>query len=95
MSDVIRAPWTEEQVKELKRYQAAGVVHPYTCGGDSCRDILVPTTDGWTCPSCDYTQDWAHAMSADSQFNDNTEKIEELMSEALKQSTMDDNDSKD
>ena len=39
--------------------------HPYTCenrgdgnhlevGGD--KGILVPTVNGWICPSCDYTQ---------------------------------------
>lgn len=42
--------------------------HPFTCsnrgdgnhpiiGGDE--GILVPTPDGWRCPFCEYTQDWA------------------------------------
>jgi len=42
--------------------------HPFTCtnrgdgnhpviGGDE--GILVPTPDGWRCPFCTYTQDWA------------------------------------
>jgi hypothetical protein len=26
---------------------------------------LVALNDGWHCPSCDYTQDWAHGMMAD------------------------------
>lgn len=41
--------------------------HPFTCGnrGDhpviaGDRGVLVPTTRGWICPICDYTQDWAH-----------------------------------
>lgn len=41
--------------------------HPFTCGnrGDhptiaGDKGILVPTTRGWICPICDYTQDWAH-----------------------------------
>jgi len=95
MSDTIRAPWTEEQVKELARYQATGLVHPYTCGGDKCGDVLVPTKDGWTCPSCDYKQDWAHAMSASAEFNNNTQTIEQLMSEALSATMDDENDDED
>jgi hypothetical protein len=44
-------------------------MHPFTCGnradhpviaGD--HDVLVPTTRGWICPICDYTQDWAHGF---------------------------------
>ncbi len=41
--------------------------HPFTCGNRSDhpeiagdKGILVPTTRGWICPICDYTQDWAH-----------------------------------
>lgn len=30
------APWTDEQVAALNRWQASGVTHPYTCG--RCRD---------------------------------------------------------
>ena len=64
-----RAPWSDEQVEALNDYQQAGWMHPFTCG--RCRDadtrwpspdqhLLVATNDGWTCPACDYTQDWAH-----------------------------------
>lgn len=42
-------------------------MHPFTCAnrGDhpeiaGDKGILVPTTRGWICPICDYTQDWAH-----------------------------------
>jgi len=44
-------------------------MHPFTCGnrdghpkiaGD--KGILVPTTRGWICPICDYTQDWAYDL---------------------------------
>jgi hypothetical protein len=31
-SNLIHAPWTEEQVKALNEYQADGHFHPYTCG---------------------------------------------------------------
>jgi hypothetical protein len=26
--------------------------------------LLVATLNGWICPTCDYTQDWAHAFMA-------------------------------
>lgn len=72
--DQIKAPFTPEQVEVLKLWQACDWVHPFTCGGDrsdqahqdyaklhNLRDtgILVPSTTGWTCPVCGYTQDWA------------------------------------
>ena len=67
---IIKAPWTDEQVKALNTYQA-GLGHPYTCGsgnrtthGDG-EGVLTATTNGWVCQWCDYTQDWAHAMAPD------------------------------
>lgn len=61
----IVAPWTEEQVEGLQRWQER--FHPYTCPRHSkdghATEDLVPSEAGWLCPSCDYTQDWAHAMS--------------------------------
>lgn len=81
----IYAPWTEEQVDGLNRFQRSGKFHPFTCGiahGDfdpetmepiknaalqvnpewhkSLDDVLVATPQGWKCPSCKYTQNWAH-----------------------------------
>lgn len=32
----ITAPWSDELVKQLNKYQTNGCGHPYTCG--SCRD---------------------------------------------------------
>lgn len=64
---LIYAPWTDEQVAALNRWQACDWVHPFTCGnrGDQDHehtggDILVATNAGWQCTSCDYTQNWAH-----------------------------------
>ena len=57
----MRAPWTPEVVEVLNRYQAAGFFHPYTCGASACRETLVATAEGWRCPKCSYTQDWAYA----------------------------------
>ena len=70
-----RAPWTQEQVEILKAYQSNHHCHPFTCGnrsdsghkeyanehGERDAGVLVPTEQGWTCPVCDYTQNWAHA----------------------------------
>ena len=60
------APWTVAQVLELndrQRFQGHRI-HPFTC--EHCRDAipghegeLVATINGWICPTCDYTQDWA------------------------------------
>lgn len=71
--DHIAAPWTQEQVDLLNKYQHGGQFHPYTCGNDrgsiahkdyalatrqSDDGILVATRDGWRCPVCNYKQDW-------------------------------------
>ena len=59
--------FTPDEVNSLNEYQRAGVMHPFTCGGDRTDEkhldgegILVATEDGWNCPYCDYKQDWAH-----------------------------------
>jgi hypothetical protein len=61
---IIKAPFSQVQVYFLNRFQEAGRFHPFTCGGEKCRENLVATTDGWRCPLCDYTQDWAYAIMA-------------------------------
>lgn len=62
----VKAPWTEEQVEALKRYQADGRFHPFTCPGEGlgCGDHreLIPTTGGWVCACGRYRQDWAHGF---------------------------------
>lgn len=67
MSDTIFPPWEPDTVYALNLYQHAGVMHPFTCGRDDCREILQATTDGWVCPSesCDYWQTWAYAFMGD------------------------------
>lgn len=60
-SNIITAPFTEEQVKNLNEFQNLGFIHEFTCGNDhSGNRVLVATKDGWICPTCTYTQDWAH-----------------------------------
>jgi hypothetical protein len=54
--------WTPEQVAKLNEWQGCGWVHEFTCPNahPDAHQELVATVDGWICPSCDYTQDWAH-----------------------------------
>ena len=53
-----QAPWTSAQIECLQVRQSNGAYHPYTCGKDSSHGNLIPTTDGWICPDCNYTQNW-------------------------------------
>ncbi len=64
-------PWNEEQVQNLNDWQAYPHFHPFTCPERStpvhkrdpaARDhgMLVATRNGWECPACGYTQEWAH-----------------------------------
>ncbi|MEK6886810.1 MAG: hypothetical protein AABW88_03180, partial [Nanoarchaeota archaeon] len=52
--------FTPEEVKNLQEWQDFGKVHEFTCGNDHCKTALIPTTRGWICSYCDYTQNWAH-----------------------------------
>lgn len=61
--EIVRAPWTAEQIAALNAWQGLGYVHPYTCG--MCRAVLTATAEGWECPECGCRQDWTHAFSAD------------------------------
>lgn len=68
--------FTPEQVARLHKYQFGPFekfqrMHPFTCPNrgdgehfDNGRDrgMLIPTTRGWICQCCDYTQSWAHAF---------------------------------
>lgn len=70
-----RAPWTYAEVEALNEWQANDALHPYTCGSGKRHDeahrimravrddkddgVLIATRDGWHCPACSYTQDWA------------------------------------
>ncbi len=55
----IQAPFSLEQVNNLNAYQAVGQGHPFTCGGEGCREILIAGRPGWTCLKCSYEQKWA------------------------------------
>ena len=71
---LIKAPWTNEQVRSLKEFQRSGTFHAYTCGNFHSHhpiphseggDVLIPTPDGWVCEVCDYTQDSAQDWTLD------------------------------
>ena len=69
----VQAPFTAEQVASLNGYQRSGTFHEFTCGNDECPVVhatLVAAEDGWHCPSCTYTQDWAHNWMADGSWRD-------------------------
>ncbi len=69
MSNQILAPFTDDQITSLNEYQASGVFHPFTCGGSiECRTNLIATKEGWTCPNCNYTQEWAWDWMANNRW---------------------------
>lgn len=65
------APFTDEQVAELHRWQITPWVHPFTCGNFSLHEgyhvNLVPHREGWFCPDdrCDFVQVWCYSFMAD------------------------------
>lgn len=66
----MKAPFTDEQVRNLNDYQRASFMHPFTCG--VCSDDLIAEREGWRCPTpgCTYTQDWAHDFMADGSWRE-------------------------
>jgi hypothetical protein len=67
----INAPFTEEQVEKLKKYQENGKFHPFTCcsqgSNEKCErkngvgeGLLIPSTEGWVCPCGEIKQNWCH-----------------------------------
>jgi hypothetical protein len=68
---MINAPFTPEQCEKLNILQKCGEFHPFTCGSPNCRADLVATPEGWHCPQCNYTQNWAHNFMV-SEKNEST-----------------------
>ena len=71
MNDIVRAPWTSEQVQALNTAQEHGTRPPRICGAEvhaSGRSPLLDATHtGWICPdpACAYTQDWEWRSTLD------------------------------
>jgi hypothetical protein len=52
---MVHAPFSDEQVLLLERYQEAGAFHPYTC----CQHrSMQPRRAGLYCPDCGRLQTW-------------------------------------
>lgn len=47
-----------ETVKAINAAQWCDRMHPLTCGGAGCREVLVADSDGLLCPKCGYRQTW-------------------------------------
>lgn len=61
------APWTDDEVNTLNKFQHMPNMHPFTCGNSSRHGggRLLATKNGWMCLDCDYTQNWAHKAMVD------------------------------
>jgi len=53
----VYAPFTDEQVEALFKWQEDETKHPFTC---ICGESLTPYNDGWHCDYCCHTQNWCH-----------------------------------
>lgn len=67
MSIIIEAPFTDEQVDNLNKFQQSGMFHEFTC---ICRKSLVATNNGMRCPGCGRMQYWVHNFMADGSLNE-------------------------
>lgn len=59
-TDIWRAPFNEEQIIRISRYQGSGKMHPYTCGISSSHTPLAAWSNGLGCIDCGYVQYWSH-----------------------------------
>src|SRR5262245_33229944 len=64
---MVKAPWTDEQVANLNRFQACKYLHEFTCpmAHRGSSRTLIARPDGWHCPECDYRQSWAFCFMAE------------------------------
>ena len=61
--DRIKAPFTDEQVERINKFQNSRTFHPYTCMGAYCNrskatngGILIAKNEGLVCPCGKYQQ---------------------------------------
>jgi hypothetical protein len=60
------APWTVSQAATMNAWQVSGLIHPFCCKNTHRKsNVLQAGTEGWYCPRCDYTQNWAHDFMVD------------------------------
>lgn len=66
----ITAPFTDDQVEALNKYQTGTSFHPFTCcsyddckrGSQDDQGILIASNEGWVCPCGKWKQNWAWAF---------------------------------
>lgn len=69
----IRAPFSDEQVKNINQYQTQATFHPFTCCGyDGCKrdvndGILTATKKYLICPCGKVKQKWVWEIMATAQ----------------------------
>jgi len=70
MTELVWAPFTQDQVDALTRFQQGRWMHPFTCPNRSNYDhadiwgdrgTLVPQQQAMTCVNCGFFQLWVHA----------------------------------
>lgn len=72
-NSIIQAPFTDDQVEKLKKYQENGIMHPFTCcSPENISDCqrkngtsdghLIPSNEGWICPCGQYKQNWCYDL---------------------------------
>lgn len=59
-TDIWHAPFNDEQISRISRYQASGKMHPYTCGISSSHTPLAAWSNGLGCIDCGSIQYWSH-----------------------------------
>jgi hypothetical protein len=67
MNEVVRSPWSPEQVEALRAYQTGGVFHELTC--PMGHGALEVTPLYFVCPVCDYRQGWVPWMCLSAGFS--------------------------
>jgi hypothetical protein len=74
--DWITAPWSDEQVENINRFQNAGAFHPFTCNcpHPERNYKLKATNEGLRCTDCGWDQRWVHVFMADGSAMANWEE---------------------
>lgn len=67
----VKAPWSEEQIAELKKWQASKEVHPFTSAEHA---VLLPSKEGWVAKEGGpVVEDWAWDFMLDGSFRERVE----------------------
>ena len=59
-AEIKTAPFTDDEVRILKLWQANDFLHEYTCCN---HEPMEPTTEGLKCNTCGRLQNWVHDFS--------------------------------